>query len=68
MANNKRVVLIGAGNVATHLGVELQKNGCHIVQVYSRTQESASALAGALSVPYTTSLANVCCDADIYIW
>ena len=67
MVDNKRIVLVGAGNVATHLGVELQKNGCHIVQVYSRTQESASALAGALSVPYTTSLANVCCDADIYM-
>ena len=40
-----KIVLIGAGNVATHLGIALQKAGCLILQVYSRTEESASALA-----------------------
>lgn len=67
MKDNKRIVLIGAGNVATHLGRELQRHGCPIVQVYSRTQESASTLAGLLSVPYVTSLDDVRCDADIYL-
>jgi 3-hydroxyisobutyrate dehydrogenase-like beta-hydroxyacid dehydrogenase len=37
MATNNRIALIGAGNVATHLGVALQKAGWNIVQVYSRT-------------------------------
>ena len=67
MAVSKKIVLIGAGNVATHLGVSLQQKGCKIVQVYSRTPESASLLAGLLNVPYATSLAEVVDDADIYI-
>ena len=67
MADSKKIVLIGAGNVATHLGVSLQQKGCEVVQVYSRTPESASLLAGILNVPYVTSLSEVACDADIYI-
>ena len=53
--------------MATHLGVSLQQKGCEVVQVYSRTPESASLLAGILNVPYVTSLSEVACDADIYI-
>ena len=56
MVSNKRIVLIGAGNVATHLGLSLQAKGCEIVQVYSRTEGSASELAERLQVPYTVSL------------
>lgn len=67
MANNKRVVLIGAGNVATHLGVGLQKAGWEIMQVYSRTSVSASELATRLGVPFVTSLGEICSDADIYL-
>ena len=62
-----RIVLIGAGNVATHLGLALQEAGWDIVQVYSRTEASASELGNRLGVPYVTSIAEVCKDADIYI-
>ena len=31
-----KVVLIGSGSVATHLGLALQAKGCTISQVYSR--------------------------------
>ena len=41
----KKIVLIGAGNVATHLGSALCGAGCDVVQVYSRTKESAMELA-----------------------
>lgn len=67
MATNNRIALIGAGNVATHLGVALQKAGWNIVQVYSRTEASASGLANRLEVPFVTSLDEVCTDADIYL-
>ena len=67
MASNKRIVLIGAGNVATHLGLALHAKGCEIVQVYSRTEVSASELAERLHVPYTVSLEEVTVDADLYI-
>jgi cysteine synthase len=39
------VVFIGAGNLATNLAKALYYKGFRIVQVYSRTEESARALA-----------------------
>lgn len=66
MVNNK-IVLIGAGNVATHLGPALLKAGCDILQVYSRTETSALTLANLLGTSYSTSLEEVRNDADIYI-
>ena len=62
-----KIVLIGAGNVATHLGKAFLKKGINIVQIYSRTESSAIELAEILSVPYATSLGNIVCDADLYI-
>lgn len=67
MAINKRVVLIGAGNVATHLGIALKSTPWQVVQVYSRTEASALALCDILGVPSVTSMEEVCKDADIYI-
>lgn len=67
MADNKRIVLIGAGNVATHLGTAWQKAGWKVTQVYSRTVESAMELASRLDVPFVTSLEEVCTDADVYV-
>lgn len=65
--NHKRVVLVGAGNVATHLGMALQKAGYEIVQVFSRTEHSASVLAGQLGTEYTVSMEALRPDADLYI-
>ena len=67
MADNKRIVLIGAGNVATHLGVALKRNGHEIIQIYSRTEASASALSERLGAPFTTSMDEVFPGADIYV-
>lgn len=67
MADNKRIVLVGAGNVATHLGMAWQKAGYEIVQVCSRTPASALELANRLGVGYTTSLEEICADADVYV-
>ena len=66
MADNKDV-LIGAGNVATHLGDALLRAGYQILQVYSRTEVSASTLSKRLGTSYTTSLDDLRCDANIYI-
>ncbi len=63
----KKVVLVGAGNVATHLGPALCDAGYEVVQVFSRTEASASALAGKLHCPYTTRLDMVNPEADMYI-
>lgn len=45
------VVFIGAGNLATNLAKALYYKGFRIVQVYSRTEESARTLAQAVELP-----------------
>ena len=63
-----KVVFIGAGNVATHLSQALKQSGCTILQVYSRTEASASILAQKLQVPYSTDLSEINVNADLYIF
>lgn len=63
-----KVVFIGAGNVATHLATELYRKSFDIIQVYSRTLESASALAERVNAIPVTDIASVINDADLYIF
>lgn len=62
------MVLVGAGKVATHLSQALQQAGLDIIQVYSRTEASASALASLLHTAYTTCITDVFPDADYYLF
>ncbi|MEG1580162.1 MAG: DUF2520 domain-containing protein [Bacteroidaceae bacterium] len=63
-----RIALIGAGNVATNLSQALVQVGHSIVQVYSRTDESASLLAKKLNCTYTSNVANIIVGADVYLF
>ena len=47
------IVFIGAGNLATNLAKALYRKGFRIVQVYSRTMESARTLAEKVEAEYT---------------
>ena len=60
------IVMIGAGNLATSLAPALRKTGFKILQVYSRTKESAVSLANKLNCDYTNSIDKIRNDADIY--
>tara|TARA_B100000959_G_scaffold197330_1_gene206398 strand:- start:303 stop:1058 length:756 start_codon:yes stop_codon:yes gene_type:complete len=62
----KDIVLIGSGNVATHLGVTLKNRGLNIVQVWSKNINNAEILAGKLHCDYTDSI-NKLRKADLYI-
>ncbi len=62
-----RVVLIGAGNVATHFGEALLAAGYHILQVYSRTEQSAGELASRLNATFCSSIHEVV-EADLYVY
>ena len=62
-----KIAFIGAGNVATHLSNELKKCGHEMVQVYSRTEESAKQLADSLHTTFTTYTETITKEADIYI-
>lgn len=63
-----KIVLIGAGNLATHLGKALHAAGHDMVQVFSRTMQSAEPLASLLDAEPLTDMAQVRDDADVYIF
>jgi predicted short-subunit dehydrogenase-like oxidoreductase (DUF2520 family) len=63
----KSVVIIGSGNVATHLGRAIKNAGCSIDIVFSRNQKDASNLAAVLgAIPYT-NLLLMPTHADLYL-
>ena len=61
------IAFIGAGNLATNLAKALYRKGFRIVQVYSRTKESAQGLAQTVEAAYTTELQAVTKEAQLYI-
>lgn len=68
-----RIVIIGSGNVATHLSIALCNAGNNIEQVYSPTLEHAEELAAKLTsnknvCKACSNLHDICTDADIYIF
>lgn len=66
--NHKRIVLIGAGNVAHHLAPALLKAGFNLCQIYSRSIESARELGKKTGITYTSDLFAIYPDSDIYIF
>lgn len=64
----KTIILIGAGNLATHTAAALHKAGHRIGQVYSRTEQSARTLAEHLGCPYTTDTESVSTEGDLYLF
>jgi predicted short-subunit dehydrogenase-like oxidoreductase (DUF2520 family) len=66
--SNYNIVLVGAGNVATNLGIALKKQGHSIIQVFSRTTESARKLSAELDTTFITKLSELDYSADIYLF
>ncbi len=64
---DEKVAIIGAGNLATRVSLELHNNGTDIIQVYSRTVTSALTLARMLGCSYVTKPEKITPEADIYI-
>lgn len=62
-----RIVLIGSGNVGTHLGVALKARGYSIIQVHSARFEHSQELAKQLEAQAVKELSNIAPDADIYV-
>lgn len=61
-----RVVIIGAGNVATVLGRKIKKAGHDILQVVSRSMDSAKMLASELGCTATNNFAELDKTGDIF--
>lgn len=67
MTNDKDVVIIGSGNVATHLALALNANGFCISQIYSRLLPNAQLLADRVGATAISSLTDISSDAKWYI-
>lgn len=61
------IVMLGAGNVSTHISRHLHSKGHRISCIYSRTLESASLLADEFGGFATTVLQEVPDQADFYL-
>ncbi len=61
-----KIVLIGAGNMATHLGMKLVEVGEEVVQVFSRDRLKALQLATEIGAGFTNDLNEISTEADLY--
>lgn len=61
------VVMLGAGNVATHMARAFKDSGVEVLQVYSRTSSSAEALASRIGCQATSELDKLTDGADLYV-
>ena len=59
MLEIKKILLVGSGNVATHLGINLKRNNYIIKQVFSRSIENAKDLAKKVDSDYTNKAENI---------
>jgi len=62
-----KVVLLGSGNVATHLAQASTAAGMQIAQVWSKTTENAAVLAAQVDAAVLDELDAVDRDADLYV-
>jgi predicted short-subunit dehydrogenase-like oxidoreductase (DUF2520 family) len=62
-----KIVLLGAGNVATQLGKTLHLKGFNIVQIMSRTHKSAESLASIIDSRAISDFSEIIPDADLYL-
>jgi|SRR6056297_1199021 len=60
-------VLLGSGNVGTHLGRAIFNSPHKLVQVYNKSKEPGKELAKKLQCEYIQDLKNITETADIYI-
>lgn len=59
------ILLLGAGNVAWHIGPALQSAGYRVVQVYSRTAGSARDLGEKMGIPWTDRVGSISNKAEM---
>jgi len=62
----QKIALIGAGKLATNLAFTLKKRGFTILQVYNRSREPGTKLAGKVSSSYIDDLRKLSGKADLY--
>lgn len=64
MSTVAKIVIVGAGRIAWHLGKRLKSKGLSVAQVISRTAEHAELLAQTLQCNWTNDWSELLPDAD----
>lgn len=67
MPEIKNIVIIGAGNVGTHLAISLQKAGCNIMQVVGHREAAVKELVKKTGSDYTLVFEEVLKGQDLYL-
>ena len=67
MRSIKNITIIGAGNVATHLGKALYNKGLKIDNVYSRKISRARKLATQIGAKAVSNYTNLKPNSDLYL-
>ena len=62
-----KIVIIGAGNVATHIAKALAAHNLAPAQIWSRHANTAAALAGQVGSQAVANIEDIDTDADIYV-
>ena len=62
-----KIVILGSGNVATHIALALYKAGEEVVQIYSRHLANAKQVAVQVSAAATDNLKDINDFADVYL-
>ena len=55
----KNILLIGSGNIATHLALNIDKEKYHIVQVFGRSKENTESLAKKINSDWTIDVSKI---------
>jgi len=63
----QNVVIIGAGNLATHLALALHHKGINVIQVLNRTRATGEKLARKVKAGYTADFRAADFKADLFI-
>lgn len=63
----EHIVILGSGNVATHLAVNLHNSGYIVDQIYSRTKDNAQQLAKQVQALFSNNPEEILDSADLYI-
>ena len=62
----QKIILIGSGNVATHLGKKIQDSNYDIIQVISKKKDSAKKLADDINTSFSNKISDIM-PADLII-
>jgi predicted short-subunit dehydrogenase-like oxidoreductase (DUF2520 family) len=63
----EKIVIIGAGSLATNLAIALNNNGLQIIQIVNRTLSNAELIASKINASFTDNFDEINLNADLYI-